>query len=178
MTVVSVRVRPCDLPEDALLQAYRRTGAYTDSFVAQLPVSVPFSDYVSAFYTTALFKLERLILEWAVARPSSDSQAAQLAAGTLDQFAAWILEQRDDQQMLLTDYRGRTRSWLMTRQISAPAGPHTRLYFGSAVVPQARTAPQAVLRRPASRVLLGFHRAYSRMLLKAAAEQVLKTISR
>ncbi|HTE41110.1 MAG TPA: hypothetical protein VK629_09775, partial [Steroidobacteraceae bacterium] len=81
--------------------------------------------------TTRLFKLERLILKWAVAKPSIDDQARQVAAGDRDDFAAWTVEQRADDQLLMCDLSNRTRSWFMVGSI--PGG--TRLHFGSAVVP-------------------------------------------
>jgi len=51
-----------------------------------------------AFYTTLVFKLERLILKLAVSRPSTDAQAKQLAAGSIDEFSAWHVEARSENQ--------------------------------------------------------------------------------
>jgi hypothetical protein len=36
---------------------------------------VTLAEYVNAFYTTRVFRLERIILKWAVSRPSTDAQA-------------------------------------------------------------------------------------------------------
>jgi len=112
MTVSSIA--KCPLPPDALLRAYVRDGAYTDCYVTDIPRRVSHAHYVEAFYTTAVFRLERLLLAWFVAKPSTDAQARQLADGAIDAFAAWQVEGRSTNQLLLCDYAGSTRSWLMT----------------------------------------------------------------
>ena len=45
----------------------------------EIPGRISFPEFVFAFYTTLLFKLERLILKWTVSKPSTDAQARQLA---------------------------------------------------------------------------------------------------
>jgi len=162
-------VRPNSLPDNALLNAYARDGGYTDCWVIDIAAGVSHAQYVEAFYTTWVFKLERWILEWAVARPSTDAQARELAAGTLGAFAAWSVEMRADNQLLMCDFIGRTRSWLMTAPL--PQGG-TRLYFGSAVVPvRDKRTGEPTLGRSYS-LLLGFHKLYSRVLLDAAARRI------
>jgi len=151
-----------ELPAGALLQRYRDQGAYTDCFAIDVPGQVAHAAYVEAFYTTAVFKLERLLLALFVARPSRDAEARELASGQRQQFAAWSVEGRAPGQLLMCDYAGSTRSWLM----AVPAGQGTRLYFGSAVV---RSRQGGVFR-----ALLGFHKLYSRILLRAAVARVLK----
>ena len=151
-----------ELPQDALLQRYREQGAYTDCFAIDVPGQVAHAAYVEAFYTSGVFKLERLLLALFVARPSRDAEARELASGQRQQFAAWSVEGRAPGQLLLCDYAGSTRSWLM----AMPAGQGTRLYFGSAVV---RSRQGGVFR-----ALLGFHKLYSRILLRAAVARVLK----
>jgi hypothetical protein len=160
----SLAIQPCPLPEPALLRTYARNGSYTDCFATTVDRDVSLEQYVAAFYTTWVFKLERVILKWAVARPSTDAQAAQLAAGTLADFAAWRVERRAPDQLLLCDFMGRTRSWLMV----APHETGTRLYFGSAVVPRAGQASIG----PGFNANLGFHKLYSRVLLHAAARRL------
>ena len=158
-------INPSPLPDSALLARYQRDGAYVDCYASDLGFAITQVQFVTAFYTTWLFKLERLILKWTLSRPSSDAQAAELAAGRIDEFAAWRVEARAPDQLLLTDLYGRTRSWLM---VAALESGGTRLYFGSAVVPRAQS-PGA---RPALgigfRALLGFHKLYSLALLAAA----------
>jgi len=151
-----------DLPQDALLQRYREQGAYTDCFAIDVPRHVAHAAFVEAFYTTSVFKLERWLLALFVSRPSRDVEARELASGQRQQFAAWSVEGRASGQLLMCDYAGSTRSWLM----ALPAGQGTRLYFGSAVV---RSRQGAVFR-----TLLGFHQLYSRILLRAAASRVLR----
>lgn len=159
-------IHACPLPSDALLQRYRERGAYTDCYTTELAEASGFADYVTAFYTTPLFRIERLILALAIARPSSDNEARQLAAGTVDRFAAWDVEARADNQLLLCDLHGRTRSWLMTSRHEVTGS--TRLYFGSAVVPRTRGVPLGRM----FRALLGFHRAYSVALLLSARRRL------
>jgi hypothetical protein len=110
---------------------------------------------VEAFYTTWLFKLERVILKVAVSRPSTDEQVKALMAGELDTFAAWYVEDRADDQLLMCDFRDQTRSWFMV----TPG----RLYFGSAVVP---------IDQPSFKLFIGLHRLYSRALLAAARSRL------
>lgn len=163
-------VRACPLPAHSLMQKYREAGAYTDCYFTKLPRAVTHADYVEAFYTTALFRLERWVLQIAASRPSTDAEARALARGERDAFAAWAVEARAPDQVLLCDFTGHTRSWLMVAPAEAPGG--TRLYFGSVVVPErnARTGDSGM---PAAHSrLLGFHKLYSRMLLSAAARRL------
>lgn len=163
-------IHACELPDDALLRRYRGSGAYADCYVTELARPVSQAEFVEAFYTTAVFKLERLLLAWFAARPSSDSQAAQLASGGLGSFAAWSVEARAPDQLLLSDFQGRTRSWLMSAP--APNGRTTRLFFGSAVVPIVDRHSGATRMGATYRALLGFHKLYSRLLLRAAATRL------
>jgi hypothetical protein len=163
-------IRACPLPPGALSEGYRESGAYTDCYAVDLARTVSLAEYVEAFYTTALFKLERWLLRIAVSRPSTDAEARALARGERDEFAAWTVEARAPDQVLLCDFTGHTRSWLMVGRADAPGG--TRLYFGSVVVPE-RDARTGVTGMPATHGrLLGFHKAYSRMLIAAAARRL------
>lgn len=164
MPAMTIEARP--LPDTALLRAYDQPGGYTDCFATDLPQRVTHAQYVRAFYTTPLFKCERVILRWAIARPSTDEQAGELAAGTRDAFAAWTVERRGPDQLLLADLFGSTRSWLMVEP--TPSG--TRLYFGSAVVPRAR-------QRRWFGIALGFHKLYSRALLAAARARLSRAVT-
>ena len=69
--------------------------------------------FVEAFYTGGLFQVERFLLRVFIAKPSTDLQARQLAVGELNEFAAWRVEARAVDQLLLCAIDGRTRSWLM-----------------------------------------------------------------
>ena len=125
----------CALPDDALLARYARTDAYTDCYRTEISGAVSFAEYVTAFYTTFLFKLERSVLAWAVSKPSTDEQTTLLADGKIDIFAAWYVEARSENEILLCDFRNRTRCWLMVSPLLDDTGTRTTLYFGSAVVP-------------------------------------------
>ncbi|RYE75310.1 MAG: hypothetical protein EOO80_15395 [Oxalobacteraceae bacterium] len=167
------RIVPCPLPEGSLLSPYQRAGSYADCYTTRIDGTVSQARYVAAFYTTRLFKLERLILRLAVSRPSTDSQALQLAHGQVERFAAWTVEARDKHQLLLCDLRGRTRSWLMTEALADGA---TCLYFGSAVVPVADRHGGPARLGGFYRALLGFHRLYSKLLLRAARSRLLAQV--
>src|SRR4030095_15593720 len=130
-------VRPSQLPATALLRDYQSAGAYADCYVTDVQGTVSQRQFVEAFYTTPLFKLERALLAWLAAKPSTDTDARALAAGTLDAFAAWRVERRDTNQLLLSDFTGRTKSWLMAGAVE-PTGTteKTRLDFGSGMCPE------------------------------------------
>lgn len=164
-----IKARP--LPDGSVLQGYRERGAYTDAYCVAVPGRVTLSQYVEAFYTSPVFRLERAILAMVVARPSADAEVRQLARGETDRFAAWSVEDRDRSQILLCDFRGVTRSWLMVEPLGADGG--TRLWFGSAVVPTARSVREGRPRMGvAFRALLGFHQLYSWVLLAAAVRRL------
>lgn len=158
------------MPAAALLRKYQDGQGYSDCYVTEIPLAVSHAEFVAAFYTTRLFKVERALLTWLAALPSSDAGAQALAAGRVGTFAAWRVESRAVGQLLLADMLGRTRSWLMAE----PAGAGgTRLYFGSAVVPKRKAAGGKQTMGVAFHALGGFHRLYSRLLLGAACRRLL-----
>lgn len=159
-----------ELPQRALLSRYRDSGDYTDCYVADVDRVVSHAEYIRAFYTTLPFKTERLILKWAVSKPSTDEDASLLAEAKTDQFAAWHVEARAENQLLLSDFREQTRSWLMTE--AADGG--TRLYFGSAVVKEVDSDTGGLRMGTSYSLLMGFHRLYSRILLSAARRRLLR----
>ena len=159
-----------EIPRASFLDSYRQNGAYADCYATDIAKPVSQAQYVEAFYTTGLFKLERLILGIVISRPSTDEEAKKLASGERDSFAAWHVESRSNDELLLAS--GRTRSWLMAAPASAQQGSTTRLFFGSAIVPvkNARTGRDSL--GFAFHSLLGFHRLYSRALLHAARSRL------
>ena len=167
------RIYTSPLPDHALLSHYAKAGAYTDCYTTVIPRSVSHVDFVTAFFTTGLFKLERLILRWAVSTPSTDAEACQLATGERDAFAAWTVEDRSENQLLMCDLYDRTRSWFMTVPERTGSGPATRLYFGSAVVPTKQPTSNRPIMGFQFKALLGFHRLYSRLLLRAAMRRLM-----
>lgn len=148
-------------PAGTLLNNYTSiAGAYTDCYTTEIARTVSLSEFVFTFYTTPLFKLERTILTFTVSKPSTDIQAKQVAEGSLAEFAAWTVESRRENELLMCDYLRRTRSWFMTKG----DGSRTHLYFGSAVVPKTGETSLDF----GYRALLGFHQIYSVLLLRSA----------
>ena len=166
-------IQPYPLPTNALLSKYADAGAYTDCFATDVARTVSHAEFVEAFYTGGLFKLERLLLRAFLSKPSTDLQARQLAAGELNEFAAWTVAAREDDQLLLCAIDGRTRSWLMVSTTDVPGG--TRLYFGSALLLGRKTGNASAGKATlgfAFKALLSFHNFYSRALLSAAARRL------
>ncbi len=159
----------CAIPDGALLNRYAAdSDGYTDCYRVDVDFAVTHADFVAAFYTTWLFKLERMILKTIVAKPSTDEQARQLADGAIDTFAAWQVEDRSAHELLLCDFRGRTRSWLMSLTAENGAQASTQLYFGSAVLPQKNEKTASRTLGLPVYLMLGFHKLYSRALLYSA----------
>jgi hypothetical protein len=162
-------IEKCPVPADTLLDKYSSIpGAYVDCYTTEISSVKSFPEYVRAFYTTPLFKLERLILKFLVSKPSTDLQAKQAANGEIDKFAAWTVEARSENELLMCDFQGRTRSWFMTEN----DGAKTKLYFGSAVVPKAGSASLDF----GFRALLRFHKIYSVLLLASAKSKVAQRV--
>lgn len=132
-----------------------------------IPRRISMSEYVATFYTTPLFKVERKILALFARRPSTDANARELAVGQATRFAAWDVEERANNQLLLCDFRGQTRSWLMVTSIDTST-KSTRLYFGSAFVPKSRSADGQPSFGFLFHALSGFHRLYTKALMRAA----------
>lgn len=164
------RIRSTQVPARSLLNGYAGSGAYVDCYVTEISASATHAQFVEAFYTTPLFKLERLLLNLLISRPSTDAEAKQLAHGEISSFAAWRVESRAPNEVLLS--AGRTRSWLMVS--SSPENPAggTQLMFGSAVVPRRSAKPGAGSLGAGFHALLGFHKLYSRALLHSAKSRL------
>ena len=157
--------RACDVPGDSLLASYAsQAQTYTDCFEVMHPLQVTLPAFIDAFYGTALFRLERLVLRGALRRPITDAQKEALAQGQSDRFAAWRVEARSDTQILLCDMSGHTRSWLA---VSAKQGSVTRLLFGSAVVPAEGHELSWMIR-----ATIPLHRLYSKLLLRSAERKL------
>lgn len=155
------------LPASALLSRYAigDDGAelphYTDCFTTSVSSAVDLETYVYAFYTTPLFRSERLVLRL-LGMPSRDEDIADMLEGRRDSFAAWTVEDRSETELLMCDANARTRSWFKVE--SGTTG--TRLYFGSAVTADGKHPPRGY------RILFKLHRFYSRRLLKAAQSKL------
>lgn len=153
------------LPDSALLRRYSEDhSCYTDCFSTLYPAPIGLPEFVEAFYTAPLFRCERVILKLCVRRPSTDQQAAEVAQGRIQRFAAWDVEDRADNQLLMCDMASRTRSWFMC----VPEQEKTRLYFGSAVTPAKGAQELGFM----FRVLHPLHELYSRALLTGATRRL------
>ena len=164
------QIHTSDLPSNALLEKYKQAGAFVDCYYINMNKQVTLAEYIHAFYTTPIFKIERTILSIFARRPSSDSQAKELSLGNSDTFSIWSVEQRLENQILLCEFTGNTRSWLMVATSKTDAS-NTRLYFGSTVIPKESDDGKKTF-GVLFHLLGGFHRLYSRALLKAAAKKV------
>jgi hypothetical protein len=166
------RALPAEPPESSMLLELRRQGCFTDCYALEVPAPVTQAQFVEAFYTTPLFKAERFILRLLAARPSTDQDAKDLAAGTTDSFAVWKVAHRSPEQLLLKAQIGTTSSWLMAAPEPSSKGQKTTLYFGSAIA--GRTNPETGKQQfsLAFSALLGLHDLYSRLLLQAAAKKL------
>ena len=164
-------VQRCEVPLHSFLRQYKDGPGYADCYVTQIPGTVTQAAYIEAFYTSPLFKIERTLLHYLASKPATDADAKALAGGAANRFSAWRVETQSSTELLLEDFTGRTRSWLMA--VPAPLDnnlPGTLLYFGSAVVPLSGQGAQSV--GWLFHALLGFHRPYSRLLLRAACLRV------
>jgi hypothetical protein len=168
-------------PEDALLKTYRggvhpeHWGRYGDCFSVRIDREVSLADFVYAFYTSPVFRIERWLLRAFIGARSSDVAAWALADGTAASFAAWYVGERTATQLLMCDRYERTRSWF---RIAALDGGGTLLQFGSAVAAVAAARDPGTGARAQSRgfrVMLGFHVLYSQILLNAAKASLERT---
>jgi hypothetical protein len=165
------------VPANALLKTYRggrhpeRWQGYGDCFSVIHEGGVSLADFVTAFYSSPLFKVERLILRVLARAPSSDAQARALAQGSLGTFAVWEVGERTATELLMCDRYGRTRSWFQVVPRNSGGGAQTLLQFGSAIAARP-SATGALAMSSGFKALLGFHRLYSRLLLRAAQRRL------
>lgn len=155
------------LPETALLSRYAgRLGHHTDCFETNVNTPVSIGHFVEAFFNSPILRLERKLLSLFL--PSSnDAQVHALAYGGGDTLSGWEVEDRNDQQLLLTVMGGGIRTWLMVED----ANGTTRLLFGSAVIPRNAESAEPKIGWPIT-ALMGFHKLYSRIVLAAAKWQL------
>jgi hypothetical protein len=153
------------VPENALHAKYARDGGYADCFVLDVKRNVPLAEFVEAFYTTGLFKLERFVLKWLAGKPSTDFEARALASGRLTTFAAWSIEAQAEGQLLMQDFRDKTRSCFIVTPVPGNNAA-TRLLFGTGIKRHLGVGFIS---------LLPIHRFYSRALLGAAVARLGRT---
>ncbi len=168
-------IEKCPVPANTMLDKYSINGAYTDCYSTEISGQVSFPEFIFSFYTTPLFKLERLILKLAVSKPSTDIQARQLADSVIEKFAAWTVEDRNENQLLMCDFLRRTRSWFMIVPVNET---RTQLYFGSAISSYEDPKTGRLSLGSGFQALLGFHQIYSVLLLYSAKSRMVSQLSR
>lgn len=164
------KVEQSGLPSDSLLIRYQESGDFTDCYLIKVSEKVDFQKYVYSFYTSWLFKLERFVLKWIVNKPSTDQEVLLLAKGNSENFAAWSVEDRAENQLLLCDYQGQTRSWL--RVVNLNEG-NTLVYFGSAVISKKDLDGKAIEFSRVFKFIGWFHHLYSKALITCAVKKLL-----
>jgi hypothetical protein len=167
-------IRRTAVPEDALLKTYRggvhpeHWGHYADCFSVIIDRPIDIGAFVTAFYTSPIFRVERWVLRCVVAAPSTDADARAVAEGTGSSFAVWRVGARTGTELLMCDRYERTRSWF---RVVPAAGNSTLLQFGSAVAatrPNERSGGFGA----SFNLLSRFHVLYSQILLHAAKARV------
>lgn len=152
----------CDIPEGSLLEPFEQQG-YADCYTTHVPRPVDLETYIAAFYNSCGFRPERILLSVVAGRYADNQSALDLASDRSRRFSAWEVTGRSNDEILLEDMTGATRSWLkVTESVDG-----TQLYFGSAVVRQSGQG-QATL----FSVLTPFHKLYSRVLLATAVSSL------
>ncbi|MEO6277638.1 hypothetical protein [Roseateles sp.] len=155
-------------PGSLLARLAAERSAFADAYTLPFPRTVGLAEFVEAFYTTRLFKVERALLAL-FGKPSSDALARAVARGEAQRIAIWTVQAREGDELLMHEDSGATRSWF---KAEAGEGGGTTLWFGSAVVPRRRSVGGEAQMGRVFHALLGFHRWYSRALLKAAARRL------
>lgn len=145
------KVLACPVPPGSLLAEFGSSTAYRDCFACEVPGLVTLPELIERFYCSPAFRPERLALGL-IGRGASNADVHALASGEVQSFAAWNVVERRSQEILLQDFQQATASWLSVR----PGEGTTTLLFGSWV-----DRPD----RGPVRLLMPFHRFYSRVLL-------------
>ncbi len=173
-------VKPGPVPESCLLKTYRggakpeAWGRYCDYFSVRIERAVTLQEFIYAFYTTPVFKLERFLIRVFAKLPSTDEQARQLAAGSLARFAAWTVAERTESQLLLADIREQTRSWLAVSVVNTGGAAQTLLQFGSGIASRPSDSGESSI-GSGFKWLLRFHLLYSKVLLRSAKRRLEKS---
>lgn len=166
-----------EVSDDSLLRTFRggshpeRWRTYVDCFCTRVADDVSLSDFVFAFYTSALFRIERWILRVTIGAASIDADARAVATGSAKTFAAWYVGERTADQLLMCDRYESTRSWFRVVPLNDGG---TLLQFGSGIAARASKNGGGMTISRGFRFLVGFHVVYSRLLLWQASRRVLR----
>lgn len=105
-------------------------------------------------------------------KPSTDQDVELLAKGKSENFAAWSVEDRAENQLLLCDYQGQTRSWL---RVVNQEEESSIVYFGSAVVSKKDVNGKAIEFSRVFKFISWFHHLYSKALITCAVKKMIKS---
>ena len=100
-------IAQCPVTEDSLLRTYRgdkhpeRWGHYGDCFAVSVGRAVTLGEFVLAFYTSPVFRVERWILRVVAGAASTDGEARALEEGRRQAFAVWTVGARTVDQLLM-----------------------------------------------------------------------------
>lgn len=163
------------VPTDSLLRTYRggphpeRWDTYVDCFCVDVSARVSLADFVLAFYTSPVFRIERWILRLTIGAPSIDADAKAVAIGTAKTFAARHVGERTNDQLLMCDRYEAARWWFRVAPLDDGG---TLLQFGSGVAVRAKANDEGLTISGGFRFLVWFHVLYSRLLLWQASRRV------
>lgn len=156
-----------DVPAGSLIAPFAvAPDYYADAFSADARPGVDLQAFLAVFYRSLPIRAERQLLRLA-GHGSTDEDVTRLANDDADRFAMWSVETRREDEILLGDLSGRTKSWLKVE----PIEDGTRLWFGSILVPFKQKDGSYGVGNFAT-ALIGPHRFYSRVLLRAAAKRL------
>ncbi len=127
MILEQTSIRPCEVPQDSLLRRYVDGVGFADCYVTEVPRAVSQGEFVEAFYTSSLFKIERTLLTYLASRPAGDAEAQQLAAGTARAFSAWSVQEQSATELLLADFTSMIDKLTAPDQDYAVTRPHHAL---------------------------------------------------
>jgi len=163
-------IQATEIPSSALLYGHVERGEYADAFYTDITYSADLSEYIRAFYSSRVMRVERFILKF-IGKPSSADQVEKLATGEISELAVWSVAERRKNEILLPDSYDRTCSWLM---VSYPSTGKTRLHFGTGVHRMRQQGEGATSLNLFFRATIGFHLLYSKVLLRSARNQLEK----
>ncbi|ORX96183.1 hypothetical protein K493DRAFT_407314 [Basidiobolus meristosporus CBS 931.73] len=166
---------------------------YLDSFSIQVPqsqLSIPRSaadrdallnSYARAFYTSPVFKLERLLLGWFKSStqtpPETDKDilAKKFQVGDVVAVETYTVVKRDSNQVefkfsLQKDVIDGT-SWLAVQEPETEDGAYT-FWFGTAIYPAAEELAEFESRFKSDNFEARFHKLYSRVLIDMAVKKL------
>jgi hypothetical protein len=171
----TLNVNSTEVPDGSLLAQYGNESTvkvvnnYCDCYSITINTKINLEEFVYAFYTSKVFRIERRILAIVLKLPATDEHAKQLSLGNADSFSAWTVETRLDNEILLREPKSRTGSWFMVRKDVESATGKTELLFGSVVIPKKHQDGFGWLFHSLS----GFHKLYSCALLNSAKKRLI-----